>query len=84
VDAGVLPDVYPRYRRCRQRPSTGLNVFARAGQGEHRAVVIRVGVNIEQTGARRFRQRGYDLFVLSLAQIHDALEETRFGPGHEP
>jgi len=83
VGTDMPPDIDARHCCPRQRPDTLIDRLRRPGQGEDRAVVVRIAMNVEYAGSGRRRQRRNDLFVPPFTYVDDALEETRCGPGHE-
>jgi sec-independent protein translocase protein TatA len=62
-------------------PDGAFDQFPRAGQGEHRTVVVGIAVNVEQRWPARFRQATKSVCVAPFAHIGDAFQKARAPPG---
>ena len=52
----MLSKIDARHRLSGERSDGVLELFSGPGEGEHRTVVVRIGVDIEQVGAARLGQ----------------------------
>jgi len=89
VDAAVLPHVHAREHRVGERQRRLLDGLRGAEEGEDRAVVVGVGVDIGERHAGNAPHRAGDGLhgaqVAAFAHVRDALEEgARHGPVSYP
>ena len=79
TQAGMGPGVIPQVQAGDGRGGEGAggpgHQIRGAGEGEHRPVVVRVAVQVEQGGAGGSGQLAQDRLVAALADVDDALEE---------
>jgi sec-independent protein translocase protein TatA len=78
VRALVLAKINALDRLCGERSDGVLERLRWAGQGEHGAMVVLVGVEIEKIRATRSGQTFYRRDLTSFADVDDALEKSHF------
>ena len=74
----MLSEIDARHRLSGERSDGVVDLFSGPGEGGHRAVVVRIGVDIEQVGAARLGQTLQGRRPTPFADVDDALEQGHF------
>jgi hypothetical protein len=74
VGAGVVAEIHERHGLGRHGSNAGLEEVAGSGQGQHRPVVARVPMHIEQAWARRACEGGEHFVAAALTHVEHTFE----------
>ena len=82
MSPGVTGQIDELHRSLGYRPHGGLGLLGGAGHGDHAAVVVTVGVDVEEEPPGLLRHLGDHLPVPALAHVEHALEHGLAGGFH--